>query len=99
MVDFDEDKAEKRSVNGPSSLCHTHTNMSQTVKFSRTPLPREKPLTVSVASVYNHIPSWVRGTMSLLQKVIKFRGNKTKGEPDASAWFLAPVDPQEVPGK
>ena len=99
MVDFDEDKAEKRSVNGPSSLCHTHTNMSQTVKYSRTPLPREKPLTVSVASVYNHIPSWVRGTMSLLQKVIKFRGNKTKGEPDASAWFLAPVDPQEVPGK
>ena len=35
----------------------------------------------------------------LLQKVIKFRGNKLKGEPDASAWFLAPVDPIEVPGK
>ena len=96
--DVDEDKPEKRTQNGPSSLCQTHQNKPQTTKYSRTALTREKPTTIAIAPVYNHIPSWVRGTMSLLQKVIKFRGNKTKGEPDASAWFLAPVDPLEVPG-
>lgn len=88
------------NTNCPTNVCQTHQN-KQTTKNSRYALTREKTLpttTTPIAPVYNHIPSWVRGTMSLLQKVIKFRGNKTKGEPDASAWFLAPVDPLEVPG-
>ncbi|XP_064639042.1 BRCA2-interacting transcriptional repressor EMSY-like isoform X2 [Lineus longissimus] len=42
---------------------------------------------------------WVRAALGLLQRVAKYRGtNREKGEINAAAWFLRPVDPNDAPG-
>jgi len=54
--------------------------------------PDDSPPSAATA----HLTAWIRLAQSVLAKVSRFRGNKEKGELNASVWFLQPVDPSEV---
>ncbi|XP_074658110.1 uncharacterized protein LOC141911050 isoform X2 [Tubulanus polymorphus] len=44
------------------------------------------------------LPSWTNSAIELLQRVSRFRGlNRERGDINAAAWFLQPVDVREVP--
>ncbi|XP_041352455.1 BRCA2-interacting transcriptional repressor EMSY-like isoform X2 [Gigantopelta aegis] len=44
------------------------------------------------------VGGWVKAALGLIQKMTKFRGvNRDKGDLNAAAWFIKPVDPVDAP--
>lgn len=59
---------------------------------------RKPPMSLD-ASPLRQVSGWVRGALSLLQKVASYRGQgRRKGDFGAASWFLKPVDPIDAPG-
>jgi len=65
----------------------------------RTSGRKRKPPTSLDVSPPRQVSGWVRGALSLLQKVASYRGQgRRKGDFGAASWFLKPVDPVDAPG-
>lgn len=65
----------------------------------RTSGRKRKPPSSLDTSPQRQVSGWVRGALSLLQKVASYRGQgRRKGDFGAASWFLNPVDPVDAPG-
>uniref|UniRef100_A0A6P8HNP5 BRCA2-interacting transcriptional repressor EMSY-like n=1 Tax=Actinia tenebrosa TaxID=6105 RepID=A0A6P8HNP5_ACTTE len=65
----------------------------------RTSGRKRKPPTILSLSPPRQTSGWIRGALSLLQKVCGYRGQgRKKGDHSPVTWFLRPVDPNEAPG-